>query len=351
MSENDAPHAPPPWQPDLQKLGGVIGEAPEDFVVEEVPLYTASGAGSHWYLWVEKRELNTREVVRLFAEAGNTDEAEIGTAGLKDKNAVTRQWVSVPESAKAPDTWQLPDSVRILEVTRHTNKLRTGHLLGNRFSLRLHGCDPGWQNRWTALSEALTTHGYFNYFGPQRFGLHGQNLGRAKFWLKKGAKGRGFQPRLYASVLQSEAFNRYLSARREVGFERALLGEVVRLANTGKHFRVTDVAAERERWETKDILPTGPMAGPKMVAADAEAGDLEQQAIQELGLDSPPRAFVKLAPGTRRDLLVFPENVSLEADGDALRLSFALPSGSYATELVSALTGAAARPTKDRDIV
>ncbi|MCA9643848.1 MAG: tRNA pseudouridine(13) synthase TruD [Polyangiaceae bacterium] len=351
MSETDAPHSPPAWQPELPKLGGVIGEAPEDFEVEEVPLYAASGAGSHWYLWVEKRGLNTREVVRLFAEAGGVDEGEIGTAGLKDKNAVTRQWVSVPESAKAPETWQLPDGVRILEVTRHTNKLRTGHLLGNRFQLRLLGCDPDWQGRWGALSAALGSHGYFNYFGPQRFGINGQNLGRALFWLKKGAKGRGFQPRLYASVLQSEAFNRYLSARREVGFEQALLGEVVRLANTGKHFRVADVEAERERWETKDILPTGPMAGPKMVAADAAAGELEQQAITALRLDSPPRAFVKLAPGTRRDLLVFPENVSLELDGDALRLSFGLPSGCYATELVSALTGAMARPSPHRDAV
>lgn len=351
MSEPEAPHAPPPWQPDLPKLGGAIGDAPEDFEVEEVPLYAASGEGSHYYLWVEKRELNTRDVVGLFADLGGVDEGEIGTAGMKDRNAVTRQWISLPESATNPESWQLPSSVRILEVTRHTNKLRTGHLLGNRFWLTLHGCEADWQARWEALSRALARYGCFNYFGPQRFGNHGQNLGRARFWLKKGAKGRGFQPRLYASVLQSEVFNRYLSARREIGFERPLPGEVVRLANTGKHFRVSDVDAEQERWATHDILPTGPMPGPKMLAAEGQAGSLEQAQISALGLDSPPRAFTKLAPGTRRDLLIFPEQVSLEATGDTLRLSFGLPSGSYATELVSALTGAVARPTRDRDHV
>ncbi len=349
MSDADLPHTPPAWQADLPKLGGSIGDAADDFEVEEIPLYAASGEGSHRYLWVEKRELNTRDVVRLIADAGGVDESEIGSAGLKDRNAVTRQWISVPESASAPDQWRLPDGVRILEVTSHTNKLRTGHLLGNRFRLKLYGCEPDWAQRWSALSSALDRHGCFNYFGLQRFGIQGQNLGRARFWLRKGARGRGFQPRLYASVLQSEAFNRYLTARREVGFEQPLLGEIVRLANTGKHFRVQDVEAERQRWETHDVLPTGPMAGPKMLQAESDAGALEQAQIAALGLDAPPRAFVKLAPGTRRDLLLFPKQVTLEAQGEALLLSFELPSGSYATELVSALTGAPARPTRDRD--
>ncbi|MCA9631857.1 MAG: tRNA pseudouridine(13) synthase TruD, partial [Myxococcales bacterium] len=254
-----------------------------------------------------------------------------------------------PDSAKPPDTWQLPAQAQILEVTRHTNKLRTGHLLGNRFSLRLQGCVPDWEVRWAALSQAVERQGVFNYFGPQRFGNHGQNLGRARFWLKRGARGRGFQPRLYASVLQSEVFNRYLTSRREAGLERPLAGEIVRLANTGKHFRIQTVESELERWETHDILPTGPMTGPKMLQADDQAGELERSATAALGLDSLPRPFAKLAPGTRRDLLLFPEQLRLEADGDALRLSFGLPSGSYATELVSALTGAEARPTQERE--
>lgn len=335
------PHVPAAWQPELPKLGGALGEAAEDFEVDELPLYEPSGAGAHWYLWVEKRGMNTRDVVLRLAAAAGVPDQEIGSAGLKDRHAITRQWISVPVQATEPSSWQLPAEVKILTVTKHTNKLRTGHLLGNRFKVRLVGCHADWQQRWPALQAALSQHGFYNYFGLQRFGAFGQNLGRAQFWIKRGAKGRGFQPRLYASVLQSEAFNRYLSRRRELGFEAPLLGEVVRLEGTGKHFRIDDV--NDPRWSARDVHPTGPMAGPKMLAASDAALELERRVIAELGLDDTPRAFAKLAPGTRRDLLVFPQDLQLEADADAARLSFSLPSGSYATELISALTGAQAR--------
>lgn len=335
------PHTPEPWQPELPKLGGALGEAPEDFEVDELPLYEPSGAGGHWYLWVEKRDMNTRDVVLRLAAAAGVPDQEIGCAGLKDRHAITRQWISVPVQSSEPSSWQLPAEVKLLTVTKHTNKLRTGHLLGNRFKVRLLGCEVDWQQRWPALNSALSAHGFYNYFGLQRFGAFGQNLGRAQFWLKRGAKGRGFQPRLYASVLQSEVFNRYLSRRRELGFDSPLLGEVVRLEGTGKHFRIDDVADPR--WAARDLHPTGPMAGPKMLQASDAALELETELIAELGLEHTPRPFAKLAPGTRRDLLVFPQDLRLEADGAAARLSFSLPSGSYATELISALTGARAR--------
>lgn len=350
MSDLIIPTRPPVWCPDLPKLGGHLGEAPEDFEVEEVPLYQPSGEGAHRYLWVEKRGHNTRDVVRQLAKVAGVPEQEVGAAGLKDRHAVTRQWISLPARAaqgEAPASaleWPLPSGLKILKETLHGNKLRTGHLLANRFWLRLIGCEPDAEARAVALLEAARREGTFNSFGAQRFGRGGMNLTHALTWLRRGAGWRGFQPKLYASVLQAEVFNRYLAARYARGLEAPLRGEVVRLHGAGKHFRVDNVEAERPRWEKRDLHPTGPMPGPKALFAEHEALELERAAAAGI-LEELPRAFAKLAPGTRRDLMVYPEDLELvpEPERGSFRLSFTLPSGSYATELVEALTGSPAR--------
>ena len=98
---------------------------------------------------------------------------------------------------------------------------------------------------------------------------------------------------------------------------------------------VEDLAREAPRWQARDLCLTGPMPGPKMREAKADAADLEAEVMAGLGLD--PAALDELgrhAPGTRRDLLVMPEEVSVAAEGDRLRLRFTLPAGSYATVLL-----------------
>ena len=123
----------PPLTRALPGTGGVIRRRLEDFIVDEVPLYLPEGGGSHAYAWVEKRGLTTRDLVVALTRAG-VAERSIGVAGLKDKHAVTRQWLSVPNAqAGVLEVLEALEGVRILEKARHRNKLGVGHLLGNRF--------------------------------------------------------------------------------------------------------------------------------------------------------------------------------------------------------------------------
>jgi len=217
---------------------------------------------------------------------------------MKDKHAVTRQWISVPESVLArrtgttdanPDRIELPEPLRLLDVSRHTNKLRLGHLSGNRFEIRLVDLEvPDTEQavaRALRILNALNQDGLPNYFGRQRFGHGGNNLQKALDSLAPTPRGaapeRGhadrepaqprhrprrrssFEQKLFPSVLQSEVFNRYVSLRVELGLERLLDGEVVRLSGKNAMFTVTDPAAEQARLASGDIVLTGPMPGKK----------------------------------------------------------------------------------------
>jgi tRNA pseudouridine13 synthase len=169
---------------DLPGTGGVIKARNQDFFVEERPLYEASGSGEHTYVFIEKNGIGTREAVGRLSRGLDIPRREIGSAGLKDTHAVTRQWLSLgrvdPRRVAQVD---LP-GVSILRVDRHTNKLKPGHLAGNRFVIRVRRLSlPLEEAGRTAAQvlEILTRRGLPNYYGPQRFGSRGSNdlLGRA----------------------------------------------------------------------------------------------------------------------------------------------------------------------------
>jgi tRNA pseudouridine13 synthase len=169
---------------DLPGIGGVIKTRPEDFFVEELPAYEPCGSGTHVYALIEKNGLGTREALDRIARALNVQRREIGSAGLKDAHAVARQWISIehiqPERLEQLSLAQ----VQVIKTSRHTNKLKPGHLRGNRFVVRLRKLAlPVEEARKTAESvlAILARRGVPNYFGPQRFGNHRNNhlLGRA----------------------------------------------------------------------------------------------------------------------------------------------------------------------------
>ena len=338
-------HEPPLMFPDLGPIDALIGASPEDFVVDEIPLYPQSGAGEHVYARVEKRGYTTPAMVRAVTRAAGVDERDVGYAGLKDKHAVTRQWLSLPSKARPPSEWQLPEGIRVVEHTRHSNKLRTGHLLGNRFRITLVTSDLGALERATPVAELLRSRGLFNYYGGQRFGRRGDGVRQALSWLREGAKLHGmprFLTKLYPSVIQAEVFNRYFSARRALGLDRLLLGEVVRLDNAGAMFAIEDTEREGPRLASGDIHLTGPIFGPKARPTSGEAAALELSQLEELGLSQEARdKLARLAPGTRRDLIAPVTDLELRWAGvGRLELEFSLPSGSYATEVIRQFTHA-----------
>lgn len=324
--------------------------------MEEIPAYPLSGEGEHLFLWVEKVGKNTNDVVKAIARAAGVKERDIGFAGMKDKNAITRQWFSLCRKESDAASWDLGPGVALLRQDRHGNKLRTGHLIGNRFTITLVDAETDAFPRAQVIAAFLKANGLPNYFGAQRFGHRGKNLSQALAWLREsdaesapsGARDRRnrrpknsrFENKLLPSVIQSEIFNRYTFARLARP-EELLLGEVVRLDGTGKSFVVEDVEAELPRFRAKDLHRTGPMTGPKGLQAEHAARELEIAASASLMLDE--AALQRLgqhAPGTRRDLMLIPEGLQLnQNDVGQLVLSFTLPAGAYATGLLREFTG------------
>ena len=173
--------------PDLPGTGGVLKQTPEDFLVEEQPLYDPSGEGEHLILFVEKKNATTHDLIRRVAKAFRVKRASVGHAGLKDKHAVTRQHLSVhlPGTTKAEDAEALErlanyPHAQVLWADRHTNKLRPGHHGGNRFVITVRDVSPVAVIRARPVLEKLADQGFPNYFGAQRFGYrnNGHHLGR-----------------------------------------------------------------------------------------------------------------------------------------------------------------------------
>ncbi len=331
-----------------------MGPEPEHFIVEEIPLYEASGEGEHLYVFVEKRDLATPQMIRQIARAAGVGQRDVGSAGMKDKQAVTRQWLSLPGKSRPPEEWDLDEGIRVVRVSRHKNKLRTGHLLGNRFVITLVDVPEDGLSRARAIAARIADRRLPNYFGTQRFGVRGSSYAQAFEWLaetpkpdsastdgkKKHRRGpKRFENKFLPSVVQSEIFNRYVTARLARP-EPLLAGEVVRLDGTGSLFVVEDLAAEVPRFERGDLHRTGPMWGPKGVQAQAAARELELTVLSEVDLDDSALAkLAKHAPGTRRDLFLEPRNLRVDAPAPGqLTVSFELDAGSYATQLVRELT-------------
>jgi tRNA(Glu) U13 pseudouridine synthase TruD len=206
----------------------------------------------------------------------------------------------------------------LLEVTRHANKLRIGHLEGNRFRIRLVGMQPEARAAAPVLCQRVAEQGIGNYFGSQRFGLGQRNLETALTLLERRRLGprAGQRGKFLASVIQSEIFNRYLILRSERGRGRLLAGDVVRLQGSRAVFVVEDPEREAPRLAAGDIHLTGPLVGPKMKQSEGEPLELERAALASVGLDETGlRELGRSAPGTRRDLLLRPEALSWRFEG------------------------------------
>ena len=332
---------------DLPGTGGLTKISPEDFVVEELPAYEPCGVGDHLFLWIEKRCLSTSDAIRLIAQAFGVTDRDIGCAGQKDRQALARQWVSV--LTKRDDVIISDDRLRIVERRRHGNKLRLGHLRGNRFTVVLRGVREDALARAEAILARLTETGLPNFYGAQRFGRFGDNAALGAALLGVGdhrelgrAKRERFVRKMALSGLQSELFNRCLTERMADGLlDTALEGDVLRKRESGGHFTCESPEVDTPRVRSGELDVTGPMPGPKERPA-AKAGALarEERVLTEAGLTR--ELFAKGGAdceGARRAYRVVVESPSVRALApDALELSFALTSGSYATRVLAEVT-------------
>ncbi|HEX8951276.1 MAG TPA: tRNA pseudouridine(13) synthase TruD, partial [Polyangia bacterium] len=259
--------------PDLPGTGGLHKATPEDFVVDELPAYAPSGEGGHTFLRIEKRGLTTAEAIARLCRALDVAQKDAGAAGQKDRQALTRQWISLPAVEPERALAASAEGVRVLEAVRHGHKLRTGHLAGNRFSLTLRGVVPDGLARARAVVARLVERGMANYFGQQRFGARGDNAARGKQLLSPESRARlsPNERRMLVSAYQAELFNRYLDGRiTDALVDRPLAGDVLKKTDTGGLFTVDDTPAAladaTARLAARAVVVTGPMYGHKMMS-------------------------------------------------------------------------------------
>jgi len=382
----------------LPGTGGVLKQRPEDFAVEEIPLYLPCGEGEHLYLEVEKRGLTTHELVHRLAKHCRLRERDISYAGLKDAQALTRQRLCLPSKAeKHLASFDLP-GVRILSIARHRNKLRLGHLAGNRFRITLQATVDDAATRAEAIIAQLLQHGVPNLFGDQRYGLLGNNpliggallrgeheqaiehllgepeqisnarwregveLYRAgdleeacralppgcrneKSALRALLNGQSAEQalhklprnvlRLFLSAWQSRLFDRLVLQRLE-GLGQLEAGDLACKHVNGACFLVEDPALEQPRADAFEISPTAPLYGAKTPLAAGAPGEREQALLDAEQL--PEDAF-KLPgglslQGERRPLRVPLQEATVAQRDGKLEVSFCLPRGSYATTVM-----------------
>ena len=322
--------------PDLPGIGGSIKSEPSHFVVEELPLYLPEGSGEHIYLNITRKGMTTKETAAQMAKALGVEGQDISTAGLKDKHAQTTQTFSVhhltmePEEAARRITGAM--DVQVNWAKRHLNKLKTGHLLGNRFRILVEGPGEDCLAAAGEIAEALRERGLPNFYGPQRFGRQGDNVERGR-QIIQGARPpkQKWLRKLLISAYQSQLFNDWLTARIIDGlFDELISGDVAKKTDTGGLFTVEDLAVDQDRFKRGELTYTGPIYGSKMRWAEADALEREKAVVSAAGAAEGDfkRAGVK---GSRRVARLVPEGLEITSGQGGLWFDFALPKGSYAT--------------------
>ncbi len=341
---------PPIATGDLPGIGGAIRQRPEDFVVDEIAAYEPDGREErHLLVRIEKRQIPSHEAVALLCDHTGVERGEAGMAGRKDADAVTRQWISLPWSARERlQTFDDP-RVRVLDFHPHGQKLRTGHLKANRFSVVLRDLevDAAPERSRAKLDRLRAQGGLENLYGPQRFGLDGTNLERGFGAIAAPRLDRRFT--FAASAAQSGVFNLYVYRRREGGgLGRVLPGDVLRKTESGGMFATEDPSDDQTRLDAGELQLTGPMPGAKTrrPPEGTPSAAFEHAILAEVGLDyAELERHGKRLPGSRRPCTVAVDDLGLEITEEpavaelreGIRLEFTLPAGSFATQLLREL--------------
>jgi tRNA pseudouridine13 synthase len=263
---------------------------------------------------------------------------------MKDRHAVTTQAISIPFALDRDPNEVLAlklNGIEILEATRHQNKLRTGHLLGNRFQVVLRGLTDEGRAQFLSAMKDAADNGIPNAYGPQRFGRDGNNPARALSWIA----GKAPIPRdprerrfLFSSV-QSMMFDEVLRRRLDDGtWNTVLAGDIAKKTDSGGIFDCEGEEADVERARLGEISATGPMFGAKMRWPKGRPEQIERDVLSHY-LPEPAvlDRHAKLGEGARRPLRIFAQDLNcLEdpADRSKVSISFALPKGAYATTLL-----------------
>ena len=339
----------------------VFNSSARDFTVEEIPLYEFTGEGEHLILQVRKKDMTTWEMLDILSNHMGIRRRDMGYAGLKDKHAMTIQYISILAIHEEKLKTFTHPKIKILSTTRHNNKIRIGHLKGNRFNIRLKKVLGIQKDKLDSVLKWIKVNGIPNYFGNQRFGTDGNNWEDGKKLLEGTLKMRDRKTREFLiGSYQSYLFNHWLSKRMELNlllekfsqeeteqimnlekgslrgtkeqanFFKLVEGDVMMHYPYGRLFNVENIEEEAKRFENKDIAPAGLLPGTKTKLSEGVAGVLEKPFVEDVNLTGARRyAWIQV-----REI----EKTYIEEKAH-YELSFVLPKGSYATNVLDILRG------------
>lgn len=335
----------------------------DDFVVREIPLYAFSGQGEHLIIEICKKDMTTQEALHALSEISGVKMRDFGYAGLKDKQGMTTQFISMPRKFEAMLANFNHKKMKILSLSAHDNKLRIGHLKGNSFFIRLKKVMPSEAAKLEQAVRNIDEAGYPNYFGYQRFGKYGDNAASGLELLKSGTVNgkKSKNPKLndfLISAYQSDLFNRWLSKRVEISkfaqdfslgelaqiypylggenlknlksqkrFFKLIEGEVLGHYPHGKCFLCEDLDAEGARFDARDITSCGLIAGAKAYESQGAARAVEDQIFAQAN------EYKAKMTGSRRFAWCYLEDASYKYNEEKAHfmINFTLQKGSYAT--------------------
>jgi len=328
-----------------------------DFVVEEVPLYDFSGEGEHMVVKIRKKGLSTWEMLDILSAHTGIKKRDFGYAGLKDKEALTYQYISFNKMYREKIEGFVHDQIKIVETTFHNNKIKRGHLKGNRFFIRLKKVLPLQAGKIIQAIKTIEAQGLPNYFGFQRFGNDGDNHIQGQQLIEGKLKVKNITMRNFLlNAYQSHLFNAWLSKRVELShmvggftpeevageyaeldraaievlkkqpqFLKILKGDVISHYPYGRLFFADNLEEESQRFFEKKTVPTGLLSGKKCKKAEDDAGKFEA-----------PFDTITALDGDRRFAWIFPEEFEYtHKENEAwFEMKFFLPKGCYATNVI-----------------
>jgi tRNA pseudouridine13 synthase len=325
------------------------------FFVEEIPLYTFSGTGNYLILKIQKTDMSTSKLITVLAKATGLQERDIGYAGLKDKNATTIQYISIPKNREKELNKNLTTQrVEIVERTYHKSPLKIGHLKGNHFSIILHKMSEKDAKFFNTTAKKMQKYGIPNYYGYQRFGEDSHSYLQGKEIAHSGKRLKGSREKLLVSAYQSYLYNKWLGQRvklstiiasnsvenaakklqyplelvkvlaKQPQFFKLFLGDVMMPYPYGKLDYVKDMYQSAQAFSQKKLSPTGLLCGANVQRAKSDAYHLEEPYDDE--------ELTRLR-GDRRFAWIWPSEVETAYNPDTKKLTveFYLPKGSYAT--------------------
>jgi len=327
----------------LIKPNAIFKQFPEDFIVIEKLTFQPENKGSHAFLKIQKKDTNTQWVIKELAKFCQVPEKTIGYAGLKDRQAITTQWFSVNLEGITEPNWDKfdVDNIDILEQTYHPKKLKVGTIESNHFEIKLKNISSEHINKIHNIQAKISSSGFPNYFGEQRFGIDEQNIAKARRWFNSEIKVKQRnQKSIYLSAARSLLFNEFLSSRiAQFGWNNLINGEQMILDGSHSFFTVEKISKEiEERFTLGDIHPSLSLWGKGNLTSLNELNEFEQLQAYKLSFWA-NHLENKGLKQDRRSIRVIPKDLqsSYDPETQSFKIKFSLPSGTYATMLLREL--------------